>query len=443
MGNVEAKEDNIQENLKKNVIQLQINSIEELNHHYNNGYRLISAYIEFTEDGEIILSNGITLEDLVNWLEKHPDVEIILRTKEPNNEILIQAHREYPLLIKQGIAEIHDPEQYKKVTFSGFRKIILNTKNREYTDDEIKVAVYNYPYFGVILDKDRVSIGMIEGIRAGRTLAFVEEGSLGNFSKYVLNKMIDGYILSPMAEDMSVDNPTIKNPYIIAHAGGQLGGHTYTNAIDAMENSYNHGIRLMEMDFDWSIDNKLVGMHSWDGFVTKFFNVPSKAYTYDEYENFKMINGWQQSTLQKLNDWFANHPDAYLITDIKGNNVEGLRILKERYPKLAEKTIPQIYQLSEYEQVKELGYDNIILTLYIIRSTDDEIVEFAKNNELFAVTMPVFKAQTNLPQRLKELGVYVYSHTINSLEQGEALEKFGVSGFYSDLPWNDNIIYLP
>ena len=98
-------------------------------------------------------------------------------------------------------------------------------------------------------------------------------------------------------------------------------------------------------------------MHSWDGFVTKFFNVPSKAYTYDEYENFKMINGWQQSTLQKLNDWFANHPDAYLITDIKGNNVEGLRILKERYPKLAEKTIPQIYQLSEYEQVKELGYE--------------------------------------------------------------------------------------
>ena len=75
-----------------------------------------------------------------------------------------------------------------KVTFSGFRKIILNTKNREYTDDEIKVAVYNYPYFGVILDKDRVSIDMIEGIRAGRTLAFVEEGSLGNFSKYVLNK---------------------------------------------------------------------------------------------------------------------------------------------------------------------------------------------------------------------------------------------------------------
>ena len=45
MGNVEAKGDNIQENLKKNVIQLQINSIEELNHHYNNGYRLISAYI--------------------------------------------------------------------------------------------------------------------------------------------------------------------------------------------------------------------------------------------------------------------------------------------------------------------------------------------------------------------------------------------------------------
>lgn len=441
---VEAAGEDLQENPKTNIVQLQFNTIEELNHYYDNGYRLMAVYIEYDTDGDIILSDSITLKDLVKWLEKHSDVQVVLRTKEPDYEILVQAHEEYPMLIKQGIAEIQDMEHYMKVTFSGFRKVILNTKVRGYTDDEIKVNIYNYPYFGVILDKDKVVPSMMESIRAGRTLAFVEEGNLGNFSKYVLEKTIDGYILDPKVEyDKTPVNPTIENPYIIAHAGGQLGGHTYTNAIDAMENSYKNGVRLMEMDFDWSTDGELVGMHSWDGFVTKFFNVISKAYSYYEYENFQMINGWQQSTPQTLEDWFVDHPDAYLVTDIKGNNIEGLRILKERHPDLAERTIPQIYQLSEYQAVKDLGYDNIILTLYIIRSTDDEIVEFARDNHLFGVTMPDFKAQTDLPYRLKELGVYVYSHTINSLNQAEELERLGVSGFYSDMPWNDKFIVLP
>lgn len=436
---VNAEEDT-QENSKINIVQLQLNTIEELEHHYHNGYRIMAVYIEPTIDGDIILSNSTTLEDLVHWLEKHPDVEVVLRTKEPDQDTLIQAHRKYPLLIKQGIAEIQDPDHYMKVTFSGFRKIILNTKSNSHTNDQIKANIYNYPYFGILLDKDNLSLDMLESIRAGRTLALVEESNLGNFSKYVLDKMADGFIINPSTEALHTVAPNIENPYIIAHAGGQLGGHTYTNAIEAMENSYKNGVRLMEMDFDWGTDGEMVGMHSWDGFVTKFFNVPSREYSSFEYENFQMINGWHHSTLQSLYTWFKEHPDAYLITDIKGNNIEGLKMIQERYPELAAQTIPQIYQLSEYQAVRELGYDKIILTLYIVRSTDDEIVEFARDNQLFAVTMPIFKAQTDLPQRLGQLGVYTYSHTINSLNQAEELERLGISGFYSDLPWNDKFI---
>lgn len=428
---------------KAKISQLQTNTIEELKENYKNGYRIMAAYIHRNSEGDIVLEDGITLEDLVNWLGQHPDVQILFRTRDLSHEILKEAYGQYPLIKNQGIGEINDPDHYREISFNGFKKIVLNTKTKEYTDIQIRQMAYEYPYFGVLLDKDRLSVDMIESMRAGRTLAYVEEESSGKFSKHILDKMADGFIVNANTVDLDIMPPTIEDPYIVAHAGGQIGRHTYTNSIDAMENSYNNGIRLMEMDFEWTTDGELAAVHSWDGFITKFFKVPAKKYSYLEYQNFQMVNGWKKSTLKKLDNWFKTHPDAYLVTDIKEDNIKGLKIIKDRYPEMAKKTIPQIYQMAEYEKAKDLGYEDIILTLYLMGNTDDEIVEFAQENKLFAVTMPELRAGTSLPQRLKDIGVYVYAHTINNLKQADNLENLGVSGFYSDMTWNDNLIILP
>lgn len=428
---------------KIEIAQLQYNSIEELNEHYENGYRIISVYLEKDLDGEIILENGIELEKLVYWMEKHPDTQILFRTRGLDLEILQEAHKRYPEIKTQGIVEIKDPENYRKISFNGFRNIVLNAKFKDHTDTEIRQMAYTYPYFGFIVDKDKLSPNLLEGIKGGRTFLYLEETDPGNLSSHIMDKMADGYIVNPQDDKIAPIEPNIENPYIVAHAGGQIGSHTYTNSIEAMENSYKNGIRLMEMDFEWSTDGQLVGIHSWDGFITKFFNAQAKRHSYLEYENFKMINGWQHSTLEKLDNWYKEHPDGYLITDIKGDNIQGLRILKHRYPELAERTIPQIYKMEEYQKVKDLGYQDIILTLYLMENTDDEIINFASENKLFAVTMPELRAETTLPQRLKDIGVYVYAHTVNSLKQADKLEKLGVSGFYSDMIWNDNLTIFP
>ena len=80
-----------------------------------------------------------------------------------------------------------------------------------------------------------------------------------------------------------------------------------------------------------------------------------------------------------------------------------------------------------------LGFKNIIYTLYVSEDTNNEIVDFCKNNYVFAITMPKSRAlDSDLAKRLSELGIYVYTHTVNSEEEFESLKEKGVRGIYTD-----------
>lgn len=48
---------------------------------------------------------------------------------------------------------------------------------------------------------------------------------------------------------------------IIAHAGGQIDGHIYTNSLEALNNSYNEGAKIFELDIRETKDGYYVGKH--------------------------------------------------------------------------------------------------------------------------------------------------------------------------------------
>lgn len=242
------------------------------------------------------------------------------------------------------------------------------------------------------------------------------------------------YILeNDLLKNLVENSPALteKNLYLVAHAGGGIDGMTYTNSKAALDNSYKNGIRLMELDFEWTTDGQLVVLHSWDGFVNKFFNVDVKKYYYDEFEKFTMINGYTHLTPDRMAKWMEDHPDGYIVTDIKGNNIKGLGYLRFTYPHLIDRIIPQIYKFDEYETVKELGYQNIILTLYMM-GNKEEVLDFMYLDELLAVTIPQATASTDLALKLSERGIFVYTHTINDLNEVLNLKNNGVKGFYTD-----------
>ena len=235
--------------------------------------------------------------------------------------------------------------------------------------------------------------------------------------------------------DYSKAHPlSLQEKKIIAHAGGALGDFKYLNNLESIENSYNNGIRLIELDIEFTTDNKPVMLHSWDGFVTKFFSVEAwKTYYYDEFKNFKMVNNWHQLTLDDTIFYMKNmFKEMYLVTDTKNDNKLLLDILATKYPYMKKRIIPQVYNQQEYKYAKDLGFNNIIYTLYASKDTPEQVIDFCKNNEIFAITMPKDLAYTDLPSKLSELGIYTYTHTINDIEEFKSLSTKGINGIYTD-----------
>jgi len=221
-------------------------------------------------------------------------------------------------------------------------------------------------------------------------------------------------------------------PRLIAHAAGALNGRTYTNSREAFDANYTKGHRYFEADFSWTSDAKLVLIHDWTATFIRWFNAKGLP-TLKQFKSINMKHQMTQMTLDDLYSWLLEHKDAYIVTDVKTNNVAALRMISGTAGKLKERFIPQIYALTEFKTVRQLGFKDIILTLYRLNLPDEEILEFVNNNELFAVTMPAVRAMsTSLAKNLKKKDVFVFAHTINSLEIWEKLQYQGVSGIYTD-----------
>ncbi|MDO5724929.1 MAG: hypothetical protein Q4P29_01365 [Tissierellia bacterium] len=221
--------------------------------------------------------------------------------------------------------------------------------------------------------------------------------------------------------------------YTIAHAGGELDGMSYTNMKEALDKNYKRGKRIFEIDIEMTSDNLPVCIHSWDGFSYKFLNKDKhKKLSYEEFMSAKSPHGYTQMDLKILVSWFKEHSDAYLVTDIKNKNYEVLEMISKDSPEIIDRIWPQIYNRNQYEKIKNLGYKNIIYTLYMSPDTDEEILDFALNNDIKAITISHEKYESGLGKKLIEQGITTFVHTINHAQDAAKLIDEGVKGIYTD-----------
>ncbi len=222
-------------------------------------------------------------------------------------------------------------------------------------------------------------------------------------------------------------------PRLIAHAGGAVYGIRLTNSLQALENSYSLGFRFFELDFCNTSDGIPVIVHDW-GNANWFMNVKysTKAPLYKEYKSKECIMDLNLMDLKMLEKWLLDHPDAFIITDMKDDNLVLLNRLNKNHGKIKDQIIPQIYAFEEYEPVKELGYKNIILTLYRLKAPADVVVEFCRNNQLFALTISSTNAVPDILEKYSGLGIPVYVHTINDYNSYVKLRDNNAYGVYTD-----------
>ena len=124
----------------------------------------------------------------------------------------------------------------------------------------------------------------------------------------------------------------------VAHAGGDLKGRAYTNSYEALEESYSEGFRYFEIDFNFTADNQLVCIHDWDVTWPSMFDGDStRTPTLQEFiARSEKLSGVTPCTLDGLSLWMLSHPDAVLITDVKG-----IELVHAAIPDSTQRVIPQ------------------------------------------------------------------------------------------------------
>jgi hypothetical protein len=242
---------------------------------------------------------------------------------------------------------------------------------------------------------------------------------------------------SQEANDHLYSGPSIIQPKtlpVIAHRGGSVPGSLQAGPLERLDYSYEQGHRLFELDFSWSSDAEIVVKHDWKSVKS----IPSLS-------EFLAQSPGNHASLEMVYSWMQDHPDAFIVTDCKKQSLKFFAKVRMERPELVPRFIPQIYQFKDYELAKKQGFRNIILTLYrcLSKTPDDDIVQFAKAHDLFAVTIPESRCfESNLAQRLTQTDNFVYTHTINDEAIAREVLMCGSQGVYSDSLHNEALIRI-
>ena len=254
--------------------------------------------------------------------------------------------------------------------------------------------------------------------------------NMSGFDSYS-NKRLQAILSNKEYYPSVVSEDTYEKNMYIAHGGGEILDLTVSNTYEAIMNSLEKEYLLIEIDFLKTRDHKYVLGHDYS-YISKYFDMPYGSFTLERFKNATSKYAITQMDLDDLIYLMETNPNFKVITDTKDDNIELLTYISNVYPDYINRFIPQIFDMDNYDQVKSLGYNHIIYSLYKIYKTDWQVVEFAKSHKLFGVTFAESRANTYIASELNKLGIRSYVHTINEFQRVKILRDLGIFGFYTD-----------
>lgn len=222
----------------------------------------------------------------------------------------------------------------------------------------------------------------------------------------------------------------------IAHAGGAFNSRKYTNSYQALDQNIANGFEYFEIDFVFTSDGHLVCLHDWaENFARTFGFSTNEPLSLEEFRQLAAVNAaFTNCTLDGLATWMRRNTKASIVTDVRGDNLSALAIIRDTLPEPTRRVIPQIYHPRSFPQVKAMGFEQIIWTLYRLRLSDDQVLAAVQHwPRPFAVTMPKTRAQSMLPTLLAVRRIPTYVHTVNSADDFKKfIGELAVTEVYTD-----------
>ncbi len=196
----------------------------------------------------------------------------------------------------------------------------------------------------------------------------------------------------------------------IAHAGGRIDGHMYTNSLEALNAGYQKGFRLFELDILKTSDNHYVAAHDWKMWqqMTGFKGElpPNKS----EFKEYQLLHKYTPLDLDDINNWFQSHTDAILVTD-KIN--EPMNFSNEFiYP---DRLMMEIFTLEALKEAAELNIKSAIPNLGVVKQLKGDKIKSLVDLGVTEIVMSRRDIENNIPFliQLKNRSIKVYVFHVN------------------------------
>lgn len=226
--------------------------------------------------------------------------------------------------------------------------------------------------------------------------------------------------------------PPPQTLFRIAHAGGIIDGHMYTNSKEALGDSASN-YKLVELDLLETNAGNIIGIHDFKETPHIFFNRDDiTAENSEKIFHLKIFGKYTPLTLENIINTLER-TEVRIVTDCKKNQYNVLRKITKAYKDYTNRFIPQIYNPKQYGNIRRLGYTDIIFTTYSYKHRDNtEIVQkYTQLLNPYALTMPYsYAIHGNFNfKNFKR----TYAHTINTCNQLNRAKAVGISEIYTDI----------
>lgn len=232
---------------------------------------------------------------------------------------------------------------------------------------------------------------------------------------------------------------------LIARAGGGIEGVDATNSKEAILQSYQNGIRVVEIEFSMTADGEVVCWSGWQKPVNDTYQ-ENEILTKEVFLNSQIQGQYTTLSLEGLFELMDEYKDLSIVTDTKGSSFEDVTAMFEAFFRTAQETnhvellnrfVVQLYHHEMYDVVNEIyPFSNYILTLYQCGGPyEEEFLEhcrFCRARGINAITMWVEWADEENVKAARNYDIDVYVHTVNEPERVEQCATYGVKGYYTD-----------
>ena len=233
---------------------------------------------------------------------------------------------------------------------------------------------------------------------------------------------------------------------LVAHAGGAIDGQEGSNSFEAIKNSIALGFEYIELDMLTTLDGQIVLTHDWDALYNRVSKAGTNILTRDEFMGKKIFNNYRPVDLEKLINILKENNGFRVITDTKDTDYAALFAIAELYPGFKQRFIPQVYSFDDVKLIRDLGFEDIIITVYelpkALKNNPAEIARLASRAGVYAVTV---SDELLTPEYIKQLNtgkIKYFAHTINSAARAEELRGAGFYGVYTGhLNYSENGLY--